>query len=161
MSRREQIVMTAAEIDRYLDSQLTVIVISNGSTGYPHPMPMHFCVYPDRAIGMTTYRKSQKVLNFQRDPKATLLVESGEHYEELRSVLIYARTEIIDDRDQTAECMQACRRHSNGARGNASTPAEDAEFAEISLRRAEKRLVLKFHPEQYISWDHGKLDGVY
>ena len=44
MSRRQQIAMSPPEIADYLASQLTVIVVSNGRDGYPHPMPMHFCV---------------------------------------------------------------------------------------------------------------------
>ena len=161
MSRRNQIAMSDEEVNTYLASQLTIIIISNGREGYPHPMPMHFCVYPDHTIGMTTYRKSQKVLNFQRDPRATLLVESGARYEELRSVMIYATTEIIDDPAATADCMVATRAHSIAARGEDTTPEEDAAFLETAQRRAEKRLVLKFHPETYISWDHSKLGGVY
>ena len=67
----------------------------------------------------------------------------------------------MDDPDATAACMVAVRAHSNAARGTPSTPAEDADFAETAARRASKRLVLKFHPERIISWDHAKLGGVY
>ena len=161
MSRRNKIAMNPEQIDAYLQEQLTVIIVSNGRDGYPHPMPMHFCVSEDRCIEMTTYRKSQKVFNFQRDPRATLLVESGDDYAKLRSVMIYAKTEIIDDAVATQACMVACRAHSNGARGIPSTPAEDAAFADTAEKRAQKRLVLKFHPQRYISWDHAKLGGVY
>lgn len=161
MSRRDQITMSAAQVRAYLESQLTVIVISNGASGFPHPMPMHFCLYEDGAIGMTTYRKSQKVVNFRRDPRASLLVESGEDYAQLRSVLLYAETEIIDDTAATAQCMRDCRAHSNAVKGVASTPEEDAAFAVTSAKRAEKRLVLRFRPISTISWDHSLLDGKY
>lgn len=161
MSRRDQIAMTADEIGAYLAGQLTIIVISNGHHGFPHPMPMHFCVYDDGAIGMTTYKKSQKVHNLRRDPRASLLVESGEDYAELRSVLIYADTEIIDDTEATIACMAACREHSNGARSIRSDADTDAEFLRTAAERAKKRLVLKFHPESIVSWDHAKLGGRY
>ena len=161
MSRRDQIVMTDAEIDAYLASQPTVIAISNDAGGYPHPMPMSYCVADDGSIAMTTYRKSQKVRNLRRDPRASLLVESGLAYEELRSVLIYARAEVIDDHAATTACMIAVRAHLRRVRGLEADAAGDAEFAETAARRAEKRLVLKFHPERYISWDHAKLGGRY
>jgi len=153
--------MTDVEIADYLASQLTIILISNGSNGYPHPMPMHFCVNADRSLAMTTYKKSQKVHNFQRDSRASLLIESGEVYEQLRSVLIYAETEVIDSLDATRACMQACRAHTNHIQGVSPSATDDAAFAQAAARRAEKRLVLTFHPQTYISWDHGKLGGKY
>ena len=161
MSRRNQIVMSDAEVTAYLESQLTVIIVSNGRDGFPHPMPMHFCVEPGNVIAMTTYRKSQKVMNFRRDPRATLLVESGEDYAELRSVVIYAETEIIDDEAATLACMEACRRHSAGARGETLSASMAAEAREGFARRAPKRLVLKFHPQRILSWDHSRLGGTY
>ena len=161
MSRRADIVMSETEVDAYLVSQLTMIIISNGLQGYPHPMPMHFCIGEDRTIAMTTFKKSQKVANYRRDPRASLLVESGTTYEALRSVLIYARAEIIDDLDATAQCMIDCRAHSNDVRGTPRTLEDDQAFATTARIRAAKRLVLKFHPERYISWDHAKLGGRY
>ena len=61
MSRREQIRMTQKEIESYLRSHCRITIISNGSNGYPHPMPMNFVINPDGSIEMTTYKKSQKV----------------------------------------------------------------------------------------------------
>ena len=57
--------------------------------------------YADQARNCycTTFEKSQKVLNWRRDPKATLLIESGIEYAELKGVVIYARTEVIEDRE--------------------------------------------------------------
>lgn len=161
MSNRALIAMTDSEVTDYLEHQLTIIIISNGQNGFPHPMPMHFCVNADRSIDMTTYKKSQKVVNCRRDPRASLLVESGERYADLRSVLIYAQTEIIDDASATVACMAACRRHSNGVLGIDSDAEADAAFTETAARRAAKRLVLKFRPETTISWDHAKLGGRY
>jgi nitroimidazol reductase NimA-like FMN-containing flavoprotein (pyridoxamine 5'-phosphate oxidase superfamily) len=161
MSRRQQIAMNPQEIADYLASQLTVIVVSNGRDGYPHPMPMHFCVEPGGSVAMTTYRKSQKVLNCRRDPHVALLVESGADYAELRGLLIRARAEIVDDHAATVACMLASRAHSNAVRGIVTDAAADAAFAASVVRRAEKRLVLRCHAEDYVSWDHRKLGGVY
>ncbi|MGE0483971.1 MAG: pyridoxamine 5'-phosphate oxidase family protein [Gammaproteobacteria bacterium] len=161
MSRRQQIAMSPAEIAAYLASQLTVVVVSNGRDGYPHPMPMHFCVEDGGVVAMSTYRKSQKVLNCRRDPRTTLLVESGEDYAELRGLVIYARGEIVDDHAATVACMKASRAHSNAIRGIRPDADADAAFADSVIRRAEKRLVLRFHPQRCVSWDHRKLGGVY
>jgi len=94
-SRREQIQLTPAEIGDFLAAQKTIILVSNGKDGYPHPMPMWFYADDDGVIQCTTFRKSQKVLNLRRDPKAALLVESGEEYAALKGVLIYAQARIV------------------------------------------------------------------
>ncbi|MEQ8660512.1 MAG: pyridoxamine 5'-phosphate oxidase family protein [Gammaproteobacteria bacterium] len=161
MSRRQQIAMSEAEIAAYLAAELTVIVVTNGANGFPHPMPMHFCVATPGTIAMTTYRKSQKVRNLERDPRASLLIESGRTYAALRSVLVYARAAVIDDHAATMACMRAVRDHSNAARGTPPDAAAEADFVAGLAQRAEKRLVLKFHPERYVSWDHSKLGGRY
>ena len=70
-SRRSTIELTPEEIRNYIDSRKTLIIVSNGRGGYPHPMPMWFHLADDNSIHCTTFAKSQKVLNYRRDPKAT------------------------------------------------------------------------------------------
>ena len=48
-------------------------------------MPLWY-VLRDGEIWVYTYAKSQKVRNLERDPKATLLIETGREYAELRGV---------------------------------------------------------------------------
>ncbi|MCZ6711779.1 MAG: pyridoxamine 5'-phosphate oxidase family protein, partial [Gammaproteobacteria bacterium] len=104
-SRRELIQLNAEEVQDYLETQKTLIIISNGNDGYPHPIPMWFYTDAAGCLYCTTFAKAQKVANFRRDPKAALLVESGEEYAELKSVLIYASTEIIDDLDAVCDAL--------------------------------------------------------
>ncbi len=70
-SRRNNIELSAAEIREFLDSQKTLIIVSNGKDGYPHPMPMWFYVDDEDCLYCTTFGKSQKILNWRRDPKAS------------------------------------------------------------------------------------------
>jgi nitroimidazol reductase NimA-like FMN-containing flavoprotein (pyridoxamine 5'-phosphate oxidase superfamily) len=135
-SRRNNIELTPAEIRAFLDARKTIIIVSNGLGGFPHPMPMWFHVDDAGAVYCTTFAKSQKVLNYQRDPRATLLVESGTEYAELKGVVIYARGRSVDE----------------GQR--------QALIGAVS-KTASKRVALKFHPERYVSWDHAKLGGRY
>ena len=58
-------------------------------------MPMWFGVEHDGAIVMTTFTKSQKIRNIERDPRVTLLAEAGEVYAELRGVVIYGNAELV------------------------------------------------------------------
>ncbi|MBT5793136.1 MAG: pyridoxamine 5'-phosphate oxidase, partial [Gammaproteobacteria bacterium] len=88
MSRRDQIKMTDDEIGSYLKNSRTIILVSNGKNGFPHPMPMWYAVDDQNVVYMTTFRKSQKINNLKKDPRVALLVESGDVYQELKSVLI-------------------------------------------------------------------------
>lgn len=155
-SRRELIALSREEIDAFLAEQKTIILVSNGKDGYPHPMPMWFYADDAGAIHCTTFRKSQKVLNLQRDPKATLLVESGESYAELKSVLIYATAEIVDDREAVVDTLVRIN-----SRGRTLSEAERQALSDAVRATAEKRVLMRFPPERYVSWDHAKLGGRY
>lgn len=155
-SRREQIQLTAEEIADYLVAQKTIIIVSNGKDGHPHPMPMWFYADAEGCVYCTTFRKSQKVLNYQRDPRASLLVESGEEYGELKSVVIYARAEIVDDTEAVVDALVKIN-----TKGREVTAEEVKAVAGAVLTTAEKRVLLRFVPERYVSWDHAKLGGRY
>jgi len=155
-SRRNNISLSAVEIREFLDSSKTLIIVSNGPDGFPHPMPMWFCVDDAGCVYCTTFDKSQKVMNLRRDPKASLLVESGLEYAELKGVVIHAHTEIIDDLDAAIDTLVKIN-----SRGRTIDAAQREALAGAVAKTAAKRAVLKFHPERYISWDHAKLGGRY
>ena len=155
-SRREIIALNDTERRDYLDAAQTLIIVSNGKDGYPHPMPMWFYVDDAGAFYCTTFRKSQKVLNFQRDPKSSLLVESGETYAELKSVLAYADCEVIDDFDVVCDTLVKI-----STKGREVSAAELEQVRGAVAKTAEKRVALKFTPREIISWDHAKLGGKY
>ena len=156
MSRRNQIGMTPDEINAYLRSATTMTLVSNGKDGFPHPMPMWFALDDDNTAYMTTFRKSQKVKNLQRNPKVTLMVESGEQYQQLKGLIIYAEVEFLDTVDAAQDIMFRV----SVQRGDASTD-DETQAKSASKRSAEKRIGMKFKPQRIVSWDHGKLGGVY
>src|SRR5512147_1376921 len=97
MNRRQQIALDPAEQRKYLEESHTVILTSIDRHGYPHSIAMWYAVEPGGAVVMTTFAKSQKVLNLRRDPRCALLVEDGRTYETLRGLLIRGRAEIDAD----------------------------------------------------------------
>lgn len=149
MSARERIKMSAAEQSAFLAEEKTVIVTSFGPRGWPHSMPMWFVVR-DGEVWMWTYRTSQKVKNVERDPRATLLVETGETYDQLRGLMIEAEAEVVDDYDTVlALGRELGGRYAPGAEG----PEAEAALA----HQAGKRVGIRFHPRRIVSWDHRKL----
>jgi len=155
-TKRKSIELSKPERMAFLESQKTIIIVSNSKEGYPHPMPMWFSFDDDETIYCTTFGKSQKVLNYRRDPKASLLVESGTEYAELKGVVYNARAEIIEATDQVVETLVRIN-----TRGRSVSEEERRALTGAVLKTAEKRVVLKFAPIKIISWDHSKLGGRY
>jgi PPOX class probable F420-dependent enzyme len=154
MSRRDQIRMTDAELAAFLDAQRTVIVATNGPDGWPHLMPLWFTVRGGE-LWSWTYARSQKVKNLERDPRVTLQVEAGEEYQELRGVMVKANVTIHRDLETVgAFGVDVYERY-------VSSPLPQEVRAMVEAQ-APKRVALQFVPaEPPVTWDHGKLGGVY
>src|ERR687887_2863524 len=115
MSRRAEIQLTPDEQRDLLDAERIVVVSSLGPRGWPHVMPLWY-VLRDGEVWIYTYAKSQKVRNLERDPKATLLVETGHEYTELKGVQIEAEAEIHRDLETTFEVgKELTSRYGGGA----------------------------------------------
>lgn len=153
MSRRDQIKLTTEEQAAFLEQQRVVVCATNGLRGWPHLMPLWY-VIRDGHLWAWTYAKSQKVRNLERDPRATLQIEAGDSYEELRGVMIEAETEIHRDLDTVAGVGAAL-----SARYGGGEPGSDA-LAAVQAQ-ARKRVALHFVPERVATWDHRKLGGTY
>ena len=154
-TRRETIAMTPAELSAYLEQRRRIILITNGANGLPHPMPMNYGIDAEGRIVIVTFRKSQKVKNLERDPRATLLVESGDAYAELKSAILYCHAEIITDADEIAANMALVR-----ADGAMSASMSQAMSEQVRASMA-KRVALRFTPVGNVTWDHAKLGGFY
>jgi len=157
MSRRDQIRMTDGEIRDFLRENKTIIINSIGPDGYPHPMPMWFSFDDALVVSMTTFRKSQKILNLRRDPRVSLLVESGLEYQELKGVVIYGRAELSEDLDEVIAALLAAA----GQEAPADDEAAQTAMRDVMEKTASKRTVIRVEPERIISWNHAKLGGVY
>lgn len=119
-------------------------------------MPMNYVYSESKKILMTTFSKSQKVRNLQRDPKATLLIESGKNYKELKSVIFYADAEIVTDHKEVMKVTELLV-----AMETASSEKELQSMQEQALSSVHKKVLLRFDPDSCISWDHGKLNDQY
>ena len=149
MSRRRQIEMSDAEVLAFLDEERVVTCATHGPRGWPHLMPLWFLVR-DREIWGWTFAKSQKVVNLERDPRATLQVEAGTEYHELRGVMLECDTVVHRDTPVVqAFGEELFLRYA----GNAAS--------EMVAAQAPKRVALQFVERRRATWDHRKLDGVY
>ena len=152
MSRRDQIRMTDAEIEEYLSGRHTMNVASFNHDGTIHLVAMWYAVLDGDPV-FWTFGKSQKIKNLQRDPRITLLVESGEEYGELRGVEIVGTATVITDRAAIMEIGEAVY-----ARYFGEVTDEVRPFVELT---GAKRYGVRISPQRVVSWDHRKLEGAY
>jgi PPOX class probable F420-dependent enzyme len=166
MSRRAEIVLSAEEQLELLESERVAVVSSLGPRGWPHSMPMWFTLRtprgepppgaPPKELWVWTYAKSQKVKNLERDPRATVLVETGEEYTELRGVQLETNAELIRDPAQVFEfAKELTVRYAEGI------DSIEGDAAAALQAQAAKRVAIRFEPVRAASWDHRKLGGTY
>jgi len=149
--------MTDAEIRAFLRAQKTIILSSIGPGGVPHPMPMWFVSDDDFVVSMATFRGTQKIANLQRDPRVSLLVESGREYAELKGVVIYGSAELSEDPDAIIATLKAASQKETTETDAAKRRAADAGMQ----KSASKRILIRVKPNRILSWDHSKLHGAY
>jgi len=154
MSRRDQIRLSAAELSELLDEARVAVVTSNGPRGWPHAAPLWFVVR-EGEIWAWTYAKSQKVRNLERDPRATVLVETGEEYSQLRGAMIEAEATIHREFETVLGfAEELAPRYAGGG------PLSEEARAALAAQ-APKRVALQLRPLRTASWDHRKLGGSY
>jgi PPOX class probable F420-dependent enzyme len=154
-SRRDQIKLSDEEQRDLIDSERIVVLSTIGPRGWPHVMPLWY-VPREGEIWIWTYAKSQKVKNLERDPRATLLIETGVEYGELRGIQIEAEAEIVRDIDQiVGYAKEMTIRYSEGI------SSVEGDAAEGLRAQAPKRVAIHFHPRRIATWDHRKLGGIY
>ena len=152
-TRRASIALTPEEQQQFLADSWTLQVASVGPKGYPHLVAMWYVVL-DGDIHFTTFRKSQKILNLRRNPKISVMLESGKLYNELKGLVIEGTAELIDDPHYSARVMSMVGNKYQGMPIPTETP-------EAALGPATKRVTVRVRPDDIYSWDHTKLGGRY
>jgi PPOX class probable F420-dependent enzyme len=152
MSRRDLIRMTDAEVTEFLHGRYTLNVATIGPAGRIHLVAMWYG-FVDDALVFWTYGKSQKILNLQRDPRLTGLVETGDTYDQLRGVELVGRGEVIADRDVVRAVGESVWERYTGV-------VDDNARAALAAMGA-KRVAVRFDVDTVVSWDHRKLAGTY
>jgi hypothetical protein len=151
--KRDDIKMSTEEVAGFLGAERVMNVASNGLDGWPHVTALWF-VMRDSEPWIWTYRKSQKVKNLERDDHATLLVESGFEYAELKGVMLRTRAHIEYETERVLDFGEELFVKYQGR--SAGGDMRDALRAQ-----AAKRVAIRFEVAVTVSWDHSKLGGEY
>jgi nitroimidazol reductase NimA-like FMN-containing flavoprotein (pyridoxamine 5'-phosphate oxidase superfamily) len=173
VSRREQIKMSDAEVAAFLAEERTLTCATIGPRGWPHLMPLWYVLRdpPAGEAGPTasagwrmwawTYAVSQKVRNLQRDPRATVQVEAGEQYQELRGVMLECDVVVHRELETVAALGREIFRRYASPRGEPPARELPAEVGAMVDKQAAKRVALEFVERRRATWDHRKLGGIY
>jgi PPOX class probable F420-dependent enzyme len=151
-SRRHQIEMTNEEMRAFLEERMVMQCATIGPRGLPHMVPLWYVPRGMDLIGWT-YAKSQKAKNLERDPRATIGIEDGVQYHELRGVMFECDVELEREPDRVEEYgLGLFARYAGGL---------SPQIREMVAAQARKRVGLRFVPSRVVSWDHRKLEGAY
>jgi general stress protein 26 len=141
--------MSGEEVRAFLDEKMVMQCATNGPRGLPHMVPLWFV--PE--LRSWTYAKSQKAKNLERDPRATLGIEDGVQYHELRGVMFECDVRLERDPQKVEQFgLELFERYAGGL---------TEEIRAMVAAQAQKRIGLTFVPTRTVSWDHRKLHGSY
>jgi PPOX class probable F420-dependent enzyme len=155
-SRRDQITMSDEELHAFLAEEMVMTVGTAGPRGRPHLMPLWYV--PDGTVLRGwTYAKSQKAKNLERDPRATVQVEAGVQYHELRGAMLECDVSLEHD----TAAVEAIGIELFTRYGDEPGEPPGPEVREMVAGQAPKRVGLTFRPTRIVTWDHRKLGNVY
>jgi PPOX class probable F420-dependent enzyme len=160
VSRREQIKMAEDEVAAFLEQERVLTCATLGPRGWPHLMPLWY-VLRGPQLWAWTYARSQKVRNLERDPRATVQVEAGELYHELRGVVLECDVAVHRDLETVKALGHEIFRRYAAPRGEPPATELPDEVAQVVDAQAAKRVALQFIERRRATWDHRKLGGVY
>jgi PPOX class probable F420-dependent enzyme len=151
-SRRSEIAMTDDEVRAFVAEQMVMQCATVGPHGRPHMVPLWYVTDGTALLGWT-YAKSQKSRNLERDPRATIGIEDGVQYHELRGVTFECDVELEREPERVETYgLRLFERYAGEL-----TP----EIRVMVAQQAQKRVGMRFIPSRTVSWDHSKLGGAY
>ena len=153
VNQRERIQLTTEEQRELIDDSRVMQVASINPDGRPHLVPMWFAFDDAGAIVFTTYGRSQKIQNLERDPRVTLLFETGDAYNQVRGLSIDASAEVIRDPSVTAATLAFVGARQAGRPRPTAPPEGDPP--PVAYKRVTVRSPLD--GQRVRSWDHRKL----
>ncbi len=136
--------LTKDEIHDYLDSKPGWIILTTiGKDGAPHTIPIGFFRLGDE-IYIGCRANTQKLKNIERNPKVSMLVQTGTSMQDIKGVMIQGRASVVTE---PVEFLRLSREAAKW-RGmpEAQWPTEARPGAAYIL----------VEPKKYISWDYSR-----
>jgi hypothetical protein len=147
--RGRKIAMSAAEIDEFLAAEHTCRVATIGPDG-PHATALWFG-WDGTCLWLYSIIRAQRWADLQKDPRISVLVDAGHHYQELHGVEISGTVEVVGEVPRTGE-------------PNDELAPPELQFARKYFGGGEmvhddRHAWLRVVPKKITSWDFRKLPG--
>jgi len=144
--RSRRIAMTPDERDLFLGAERTCRVATIGADG-PHATALWF-VWDGASIWLNSIVKSQRWADLRRDPRVTVLVDTGEGFGELHGVEIRGRATPVGEIPRTGQADEAL-----------AEPERlfGAKYAGGAFTHDGRHAWLRVAPEKIVSWDFRKM----
>jgi Pyridoxamine 5'-phosphate oxidase len=147
--RGRRLAMSTEEREAFLLGERTCRVGSLGHDGAPHVTALWF-VWCDESIWLTSLVQSQRWADIQRDPRVSILIDSGAEFLDLKGVEIRGLAAPVGEVPRTGEPVPALER-------------PEALFAQKyaggSMRHDGRHAWLQIKPKSIVSWDFTKIAG--
>lgn len=122
--------------------------------GFPHSVGIYY-VPRETAGGLElwtwVYGKSQKTVNVERTPRASLLVEAGTPYQDLRGVLVRGSARVSRDYEEVVGLGKEL--YTRYFEPRLGIPVEAGPIENIK-RQSHKRVALILAADRIASWNH-------
>jgi nitroimidazol reductase NimA-like FMN-containing flavoprotein (pyridoxamine 5'-phosphate oxidase superfamily) len=136
--------LTKEEVHAFLDSRPGWIALTTlGRDGYPHTVPIgYFRVGDEVYIGCRA--GTQKLKNIERNPKVSLMLESGRSMGDIKGVIIQGEASVVTAPEDVVRLhREAARQRGTPEADLPTVPRPGAAYIRVT-------------PVKYISWDYGK-----
>jgi hypothetical protein len=140
--------MSDAERDAHLAALRVCRVGTVGVTGAPHVSALWY-VWDGAALWLYSIIKSQRWVNLVRDPRVSVVIDTGVDYFELRGVEFIGDVEFIGEQPRVGE-------------PNAELEVPEELFAErysggTWLGYDQRHAWVRLRPDKQVTWDFRKL----
>lgn len=136
--------MTDDEVKAFLDAKPSWIILSTfGPNGYPHSVPIgYFRLGSDVYLGCRA--ATQKIKNIERNPKVSLVLESGSTRQDIKGIMIQGHATVYTDPDNKLRLSREAAR----LRG--------VPESELPQEARPGAAYIRVEPRRIFSWDYGR-----
>jgi hypothetical protein len=145
--RSRRIAMSPEERDAFLRAERTCRVASVKSDGAPHLSALWFA-WDGEALWLTSIVKSQRWTDIEREPRVSVLVDTGHDFGELRGVEISGTAHVVGEVPRVGE-----------PNDELVVPEQlfGDKYAGGAFGHDGRHAWLRIVPEKIVSWDFRKM----
>ena len=145
--------LTDAEIDALMRSESRLRIATIGPGAEINLTPMTFGWAGGRVY---IYGRGQKIANLRRNPIASVLVDVGESWRELKGLMLRGRARVLENaEEEAADPHLAEAQRDLGHKHGLERDGAPAPYAATAAGRSRRWIV--FTPTTIVSWNNARL----